>query len=220
MSISILRRTRKFAHVRLGLFCFALLAIALPVSAQTVNLFPSNYQTQWTRVAIPSTNPISEIPQWHIDPYQRTILCDGNGGHEWLRFNRELHNFAFHVEWRFTKLPGSLPYNSGVFFRNSEDGTIWHQAQTSLAGGYIFGMTPTDGKLQRFNERDNMTENRIKPAGKWNTYDIRCVGGTCTLAVNGKVVNTIHIAVDKGYIGLESEGFQIEFKHMKLQQLP
>jgi hypothetical protein len=74
--------------------------------------------------------------------------------------------------------------------------------------------------MQRFNERKNMTENRIKPAGKWNSYDIRCIGGTCTLAVNGSVVNTIHIAVDKGYIGLESEGFQIAFRHFKLQQLP
>ena len=35
-----------------------------------------------------------------------------------------------------------------------------------------------------------MKENRIKPPGQWNVYDIRCVGDTCTLAVNGEIVNT------------------------------
>jgi hypothetical protein len=200
--------------------CLAFLAAALPAFAQTVNLFPADYQAQWTRVAIPPTNPVSQIAQWHIDAAHRTILCDGNGGHEWLRFNHEFRNFTFHLKWRFTPLPGTPSYNSGVFFLNSEDGAIWHQAQTSPGGGYLFGLTPVDGKPQRFNEQKNMTENRVTPAGEWNVYDIRCAAGTCTLAVNGAVVNTIHPGVEKGYIGLEAEGYQIEFKDFKVKELP
>jgi len=65
-----------------------------------------------------------------------------------------------------------------------------------------------------------MKENRVKPAGQWNTYDIRCVGDTCTLEVNGMIVSTVKLGVDKGYVGLESEGYQITFKDMKLRQLP
>ena len=205
---------------RYALLGLALLAFVLPATAQTVNLFPPNYQEQWTRVAIPPTHPVTTIPQWHIDPAKRTILCDGNGGHDWLRFGKELHNFTFHVQWRFTPLPGAPKYNSGVFFMNNEDGTIWHQAQTSPGGGYIFGETPLNGKMTKFNLSKDMTENRIKPAGKWNTYDIRCVSHTCTLAVNGEVVNTLHVDVEKGYIGLESEGYRIEFKNFKVKELP
>ena len=41
---------------------------------------------------------------------------------------------------------GSPAYNSGVFFRNNKDGSIWHQAQTARNGGYIFGWTLIDGK--------------------------------------------------------------------------
>jgi hypothetical protein len=206
---------------RTGLLCIALAAAMLPVSAQTVNLFPVDYQAQWTRIAIPPTNPVSQVAQWHIDAAKRQILCDGNGGHDWLRFNKELRNFTFHVKWRFTPVTAGTPkYNSGVFFRNDADGNIWHQAQTSLAGGYIFGVTPADGKPQHFNLQKEMTENRVKPAGKWNVYDIRCVGDTCTLAVNGMVVNTIHTGVDNGYIGLESEGYRIEFKDFKVTELP
>jgi hypothetical protein len=202
------------------LLLLALVVVTLPAFSQTVNLFPEKYQDAWTRVAIPPDHPVSQVAQWHIDPSKRIIVCDGNGGHEWLRFNQEFRNFTFHVKWRFTRLPGSPAYNSGVFFRNNKDGSIWHQAQTSLNGGYIFGQTLIDGKPTHFNEQKNMTENRINPPGKWNTYDIRCVANTCTLAVNGEVVNTIHNDIEKGYIGLESEGYQIEFKNLVVKELP
>lgn len=189
-------------------------------SAETINLFPADYASQWTRVAIPPTHPVSNIAQWHIDPKKGEIVCDGNGGHEWLRFNRELGNFTFHVKWRFTPQPGTPKYNSGVFFRNNEDGTIWHQAQTATDGGYIFGETPVDGKLTRFNDQKKIKENRVRAPGQWNTYDIRCSGPTCTLAVNGEVVDSVQTGIDKGYIGLESEGYRIEFKDFKVRTLP
>ena len=194
-------------------------------TAQTVDLFPASHNDPqrevWTRVAIPPDHPVSQIPQWHIDYAGRRIVCDGNGGHEWLRFNRQLRNFTFHVKWRFTPVKTPDPkYNSGVFFRNSQDGSIWHQAQTTLDGGYLFGLTPVAGKPTPFNLQREMKENRIKPPGKWNLYDIRCVGDTCTLAVNGEVVNTAKTGLDEGYVGLESEGYRIEFADLKLQELP
>ena len=210
---------RDFLFLRCAVAILALLAGAACGSSQTVNLFPADYESQWTRVAIPPTHPVSQIAQWHIDPAKREIVCDGNGGHDWLRFNHELGNFSFHLKWRFTPRPGTPHYNSGVFFRNNEDGSIWHQAQTATDGGYIFGVTPVDGKLTPFNERKNMKENRLHAPGKWNTYDIRCVDRTCTLAVNGEIVNTIQTGVDKGYIGLESEGYRIEFKNFKVREL-
>lgn len=211
-------RTGNFS-VRSLFVCAAVLSAATLASAQTINMFPSNIQDAWTRVAIPPTNPLSQTDQWHIDAARRQILCDGNQGHEWLRFNHELANFDFRVTWRFVPVSGTPHYNSGVFFRNSEDGTTWLQAQTSQAGGYIFGMMPTNGKLQRFTLQKEMTENRIKPPGRWNVYDIHCVGDTCTLAVNGSVVNTLHTSVTKGYVGLEAEGYHIQFKDFHLRQL-
>lgn len=192
--------------------------LSRPAAAQNLNMF-ANPDKDWTRAAIPPTHPVSDVAQWHIDAAKHVIVCDGNGGHEWLRFNHELGNFEFRVKWRFTPVPDTTKYNSGVFFRNNQDGTIWHQAQTSLGGGYIFGLTPMDGKPTRFNLQKEMKENRVKPAGQWNLYDIRCVGTTCTLAVNGEVVNTVQTGVTKGYVGLESEGYQITFKDFKLTEL-
>jgi len=192
---------------------------AVSACAQVRNLITESYKADWTRIAIPPTHPVSKIEQWHVDPVTKTIVCDGNGGHEWLRFNKEFGDFRFHVEWRFAKLEGNPHYNSGIFFRNDEDGTIWHQAQTSPEGGYLFGETLNDGKKTSFNEMKEMTENRISPAGEWNAYDILCRKDTCTLAVNGKVVNTLHTSVAKGYVGLESEGFRIEFRNIELEQM-
>src|SRR5258708_24564309 len=129
---------------------------AQPALAQTINPFPGNHDNPqhevWTRIAIPPDHPVSNVAQWHIDYAKHQIVCDGNGGPEWLRFNHEFSNVTFHVKCRFTPVTTAEPkYNSGVFFRNNLDGSIWHQAQTSLGGGYIFGLTPVDSKPQRFN---------------------------------------------------------------------
>ncbi len=221
-------KTSNFSVIGAALLCAAVCSIPAVASAQTIDMFPANANAvqnpMWTRVAIPPTRPLSTLDQWHIDPRKREILCDGNQGHEWLRFNHEISNFDFRVSWRFTPVPNTTKYNSGVFFRNSKSGIIWLQAQTSLAGGYIFGMMPPGsdvaGKPQRFSLQKEMTADRVKPAGQWNLYDIRCVGDTCTLAVNGAVVNTLHTSVTKGYVGLEAEGYRIEFRNFHLRELP
>ena len=52
----------------------------------------------------------------------------------------------------------------------------------------------------RFNLMKEMKENRIKPAGEWNHYEIRVLGDKITLAVNGAAVSEIPgIALRKGY---------------------
>ena len=49
-----------------------------------------------------------------------------------------------------------------------------------------------------------MKENRLKPAGEWNVYDLRCDGSKCTLAVNGVITSTTDSAGEKGYVGDEA----------------
>jgi hypothetical protein len=74
--------------------------------------------------------------------------------------------------------------------------------------------------MTRFHLRDQMKENRVKPAGEWNRYEIRAEGGTITLQVNGEVVNTLTgVALRKGYIGLEAEGYEIAFRNIRIRPL-
>jgi hypothetical protein len=172
----------------------------------------------WTRVPIPPTNQLGRA-QWHVDAATRVLVCDGDGGHDMLRFDRELADCIFHVEFRFVPVTsGKTNYNSGVFIRNSAEGEIWHQAQLTMDGGYLFGSTPVNGQAKRF--RRTPTERRMKPAGEWNTLEATARGKTLSVWLNGAVTSTYAACeVPKGYIALESEGYQIEFRGLKLKEL-
>lgn len=187
-----------------------------------VDLLPQQDLKGWTRVPIPPTKPLSAETQWRVDSAAKTLICNGKGGHEWLRSDAEFSNFILHVEWRFTPLPGTPPYNSGIGLRLSRYGEIWHQAQTGPSGAYLFGRTVLEGGLRFVNLNKKMTENRVKPAGEWNTFEIRAeAGGTIALWVNGAEVNRwTGSGILKGHIGFEAEGFAITFRNIKLKELP
>jgi hypothetical protein len=65
------------------------------------------------------------------------------------------------------------------------------------------------------------SEERSKPSPEWNHYRIECRNGTLTLAVNGKVVSGgDNCNYRKGYLALESEGAPVEFKNVRIKELP
>ena len=106
----------------------------------------------WTRGPIPSTGKLKDHSQWTLDKDAGILVCEGDGGHEWLRWDDEMADCIFHVEWRFTVVPGKRGYNSGIYARNSADARVWHQAQTGDgSGGFLFGDTLVNGATKRFN---------------------------------------------------------------------
>lgn len=175
----------------------------------------------WTRGPIPPEGKLDAQSQWKLDPQSGMLFCEGTGGHDWVRWDKELGDFIFHVEWRFTPVPGKKGYNSGIYVRNSADARIWHQAQTgSASGGFLFGDTLVDGKIQRVNFSKQVRDQRVKPAGEWNTYEITCKGKDVSLWVNGAVTNDWHdCEVPRGYVGLEAERWRIEFRNVKIKPL-
>jgi hypothetical protein len=171
---------------------------------------------------MPEATPAKPNPsQWTFDVGRGYIVCAGDGGHEWLRWHEELGDFIFHVEWRFILVPGKKGYNSGVYVRNSADASVWHQAQTGDAsGGYLFGDTLVNGQVKRVNLSRQLRDKRVKPAGEWNTYEVTCKGKEISLWVNGAVTCVFEACeVPRGYIGLEAEGWRIEFRKVKVKPL-
>ena len=175
----------------------------------------------WTRSPLPPGGKINPSSQWSLDVATNTLVCQGDGGHEWLRWNKELADCIYHVEWRFTVVPGKKGYNSGIYARNSRDATIWHQAQTGDgSGGYLFGNTLAGGTTKRLNLSKQQASSRVKPAGEWNVFEITCRGKEMTLWVNGAVTNRWgECDVPTGYVGLEAEGYRIEFRNVKVKTL-
>jgi Domain of Unknown Function (DUF1080) len=177
----------------------------------------------WTRTTLHPTDKLSEKTQWSFDPSTGIALCEGNGGHDWMRWDKELGDFVYHVEWKFTPVTtGKKSYNSGLYVRNSADAKVWHQAQIGAGpDAFLFGETLTkDGELKRFNFSKQQVDKRVRPAGEWNIFEVTCKKRDISLWVNGEVVNGwLDCDVAKGYVGLEAEGYRIEFKNVKVKPL-
>jgi len=200
---------------------FLAFSLGLVQAADPVDLLPAENLQGWSRVPIPAISGVNPKLQWRVDTAAKTLICTGDGGHEWLRYDKELSDFILELDWRFTPKDGETKYNSGIGIRLSKQGEIWYQAQTGLAGAYLFGQNFADGGLKSFNLKAQMKENRVKPAGEWNHFLIRAEGDRITLSVNGEVVNELTgVGMRRGYIGLEAEGFEIAFRNLKLQTLP
>jgi 3-keto-disaccharide hydrolase len=182
-----------------------------------IDLQPTKDLKGWTRLPIPPTNSLGQA-QWHVDR-PGLLVCDGDGGHDMLRFNQELTNGIFHVEFRFVPVTGTnRNYNSGVFIRNSADGTIWHQAQLTMKGGYLFGNSPTNGVVGRF--KTSPTELHMRPAGEWNTIEVTAKGKKLSVWLNGaETCVWDQCEVPKGFIGLEAEGYRVFFRDLKYKRL-
>lgn len=158
-----------------------------------------------------------------------------------MRSDRMYENFVLHIEWMHRE-PGG---NSGVFAWSSArpgsnrlpDGVEiqmleldWPKLHMrdgvmpplAYVHGELFGV----GGVKIIPEnprgpRSISVENRCKPRGEWNTYDVVAVNGTIRLSVNGKFVNSISGSTQrKGYLCLESEGAEIWFRNIKIMELP
>jgi hypothetical protein len=160
-----------------------------------------------------------------------------------MRSAKQYENFVLHIEWKHIEAGG----NSGVFVWS--DGTMagkgpypkaveiqmleldWPKLHPEKNGkprpiefvhGEVWGIkglhtTPDNPR----GERSSSVENRCKPRGEWNVYDLVCVDGVIKLSVNGKFVNGVSKATQKkGYLCLESEGAEIHFRNIKIMELP
>jgi hypothetical protein len=197
----------------------ALLAQAQSGAAEWTDILPPVDLHGWTRIPIPPVDGLKPKLQWRVDAAQHVLICSGDGGHEWLRYDQELGDFIFQVDWRFTpRGPDEKRYNSGIGIRLSKYGEIWYQAQTGLSGGYLFGDNFADGAIVPFNLSKQMKENRVKAAGEWNHYEITARGDRLVLAVNGMVVNELSgVGLRRGYLGLEAEHYEVTFRDLKVK---
>ena len=81
-------------------------------------------------------------------------------------------------------------------------------------------MTPFEPKSPKGN-RSFPSKNVSKGVGEWNHYYIKAINGEVRLWVNGEQVSGGKDCDPKtGYLCLESEGSPIEFKGLKIKELP
>ena len=152
-----------------------------------------------------------------------------------LRTERQYENFVLELEWRHLTAGG----NAGVFiwaspqaapgvpflraievqvldhgYGNTENYTT-HGDVFAIHGATMKPFPPSKGM------RSFPTEQRSKPSPEWNHYRITCQDGTIRLAVNGKDVSGGEQCVwRKGYLGLESEGAPVDWRNIRIKEMP
>ena len=155
-----------------------------------------------------------------------------------LRTPRQYENFILELEWRHLTSGG----NSGVFIwaspiaapgvpflRAVEVQVLDHGYNTKgknewyTTHGDVF---PIHGNTMKpFGRHNGMrsfpSEERSKGSPEWNHYRVVCTNGVIRLHVNGKEVSGgEECNYRKGYIGLESEGAPVEFRNVRIKELP
>jgi hypothetical protein len=155
-----------------------------------------------------------------------------------LRTTRQYENFILELEWRHLRSGG----NSGVFIWGSpiaapgvpflraiEVQVLDHgfnvpgKNEWYTTHGDVF---PIHGStMVPFGRHKGMrsfpSEERSKGTPDWNQYRIVCSNGVIRLHVNGKEVSGGEEAnYRKGYIGLEAEGAPIDFRNLRILELP
>jgi hypothetical protein len=175
----------------------------------------------WTRVPIPKTAALDPQSQWKFDSKTKTLICEGDKGHELLRSDAQYKDFIIHAEWRFKKLDANPKYNSGVLVRTSDNAEFFTQGQIGPGPNvWLFADYEINGKKQRVNLRDTMTAQRGRPPGEWNTYEMTVQGPKVSLWVNGETIGSLEpVGLAQGHVGLEAEGFYIEFRNVKIKEL-
>lgn len=65
------------------------------------------------------------------------------------------------------------------------------------------------------------TRRLTRPAGEWNHYYVRAIHGEVRLWVNGEEVNGgTRCQPATGYLALEAEGARVEYRNLRLRELP
>jgi hypothetical protein len=151
-----------------------------------------------------------------------------------MRTDRHYENFELELDYRHLK-PGG---NSGLFVWSDPVTSVGvpftraievqvldgRTSETYTSHGDVFGIHGATMKPDRPHPQGWMrclpSEHRAKPAGDWNHYSLICSNGIIKLAVNGKVVSgASECNPRKGYICLESEGGEIEFRNIRIKEL-
>jgi hypothetical protein len=143
-----------------------------------------------------------------------------------LRTRKTFSNYRLHVEWRWPA-NADAKSNSGVFVHINGPDVVWPKClQCQVKGnstGDLIGMTGFDFDAPVVN--GNKQANKIaapseKPSGEWNVYEIFCRADTIEVFVNGVRQNHLEkLPVTSGSIGLQIEGYPVEFRAIWLQPL-
>lgn len=161
-----------------------------------------------------------------------------------LRTLRQYENFIIEAEWRHLSSGGNsgmfmwgtaisapgVPFLRGIEVQVLDHGYAerWEKENGKKSDWFtthgdvfpIHGATMKPHGPHR-GDRSFPTEERSKRSPEWNHYRVVASNGVLRLSVNGKEVSGgSECNYRKGYLALESEGAPVEFRNLRIKELP
>ncbi len=189
------------------------------VQGKKINLFNGKNLNNWVFfLKEPGVDPSS------VFTVRNGLIHISGSPFGYMRTKEIYSDYKLHVEWRYP----IEATNSGVFVNVQLPDTIWPkcfecQLQAGNAGDFVCmggaEMNEQADKTKRVVKK--LASSAEKAVNEWNTMEVICSGNTIEVVVNGVLQNKgTGISVTKGYICLQSEGKDIEFRNVYLTSLP
>ena len=140
----------------------------------------------------------------------------------YLRTDKKYKDYTLHVEWRWI----GKGTNSGIFQRVQDEDKVWpegfecqlqagHAGDIVCLGGARVAEIPYDPAVKFPKKVRNHPDTAIElEDGQWNRAEIICRGKEMLVYINGNFENKVTLSRDEGYIALQSEGGELEFKNI------
>jgi hypothetical protein len=186
--------------------------------SSTVRLFNGKDLSNW----------VFKLKDRSVDPANVFTVRDGvihitGNPFGYMRTKDVYSEYRLHLEYRY---PVEAT-NSGVFVHAQLPDSIWIksfecQLQAGNAGDFIC-MNGSSMNEQKNNSIvvKKLAASTEKPTGEWNTIEVICKSNTIEVHVNGVLQNKgTGVSASKGYICLQSEGKDIEFRNVFITKLP
>ena len=180
----------------------------------SVALFNEKDFTGWTFVTKDGSDPLKT---WSVT--NGVIHCTGKPS-GYIRTTQVYSNYFLTVIWRFAKVAPKAD-NTGILVHIQQPDKVWPQC-VQVQGkhtrqGDLFVMAGAECKEHEGKDANTpvafLDDSVEKPVGEWNKAETICLHGKVESFINGKFMNKItECTVDSGYIGIQSEGAEIEIK--------
>lgn len=147
------------------------------------------------------------------------IRCTGKAN-GYLRTTQVYSNYFLTVEWRFVKIAPKAD-NTGILVHIQSPDAVWPQC-VQVQGkhdhqGDLFLMGGAESKEHQGKSANTPLplsgDSVEKPVGEWNTAETICLNHKVASFINSKLVNeTSECTINSGFIGIQSEGAEIEIR--------
>lgn len=219
-------KTKALLFIAFLLFVFSVTALMAQKSksdqktgkSESIRLFNGKDLKNWVfQLKDPTIDPAT------VFTIQNGVIHIKGDPFGYMRTKQTYSDYNLHVEYRYP----SEATNSGVFIHAQKPDTIWLrciecQLQAGNAGDFVLmngaDMNERTDKSKRVVKK--MTASNEKTAGEWNAMDIKCLGNTIEVSVNGTLQNKgTGLNISQGSICLQSEGKDVEFRNVFLTRL-